>query len=95
MLYLRSWTDYLLGTERSLFRNVSVRNPIHNTNHFMVVGCLRSVLERDHARYIKGRWKMPVKPPTETTREDGIFETLQRTVPKPHEREKHKNAWIS
>ena len=58
----------------------------------MVVGCLRSALERVHARYIKGRRKMPLRPPTEPTREDGIFEALQRAVPKPHEREKHKNA---
>ena len=38
---------------------------------------------------------MPLRPPTEPTREDGIFEALRRAVPKPHEREKHKNAWIS
>ena len=61
----------------------------------MVVGCLLSALEREHACYIKGRRKMPLKPPTETTREDGIFEALRRAVPKLHEREKHKNAWIS
>ena len=48
---VRSRTDYLLGTDKSLFRNVSVRDPRHNTDHFMVVGCLRSVPERDHARY--------------------------------------------
>ena len=35
---MRSRTDYLLGTDRSLFRNVSVRDQQHNTNHFMVVG---------------------------------------------------------
>ena len=35
---VRSRTDYLLGTDRSLFRNVSVRDPLHNTDHFMVTG---------------------------------------------------------
>ena len=35
---VRSRTDYLLGTDRSLFRNVSIRDPQHNTDHFMVVG---------------------------------------------------------
>ena len=43
---VRSRTDYRLGTDRSLFRNVSVRDQQHNTNHFMVVGCLRSAPER-------------------------------------------------
>ena len=45
---VRSQTDYLLGSDRSLFRNVSVRYPQHNTNHFMMVGCLRSAPEREH-----------------------------------------------
>ena len=36
---VRSRTDYSLGTDRSLFRNVSVQDPRHNTDHFMVVGC--------------------------------------------------------
>ena len=44
---------------------------------------------------IMGRRKMPLRPPTEATREDGIFEALRRVTPKPYERDKHKNAWIS
>ena len=43
---VRSRTEYLLGTDRSLFRIVSVREPRHNTDRFMVVGCLRSAPER-------------------------------------------------
>ena len=38
---------------------------------------------------------MPMKPPTEATSEDELFGTQRRAVPKPHERDKHKNAWIS
>ena len=37
---IRSQTDYLLGTDRSLFRNVAVRDPRHNSDHYMVVGKL-------------------------------------------------------
>ena len=84
---VRSRTDYLLGTDRSLFRNVSVRDPRHNTDHFLVVGCLRSALELEHTRYIIGRRKMPLRPPTEPTREDGIFAALRRAVPKPPARQ--------
>ena len=87
-------TDYLLGTDRSLFRNVSVRDPRHNTDHFMVVGCLRSALEREHTRYIAGRRKSTLRPPTEPTREDGIFAALRRAVPKTYWRDRHKNEWI-
>ena len=46
---VRSRTDYILGIDRSLFWNVSVRDPRHNTNHFMVLGCLRST-PREGAR---------------------------------------------
>ena len=38
---------------------------------------------------------MPLKPPTEPTREDELFDALRRAVTKPHERDKHKNTWIS
>ena len=74
---------------------MSVRDPRNNTDHFMVVGCLFSAPEREHARYIMGRRKMPRRPTTEPTREDGIFAALRRAVPKPHARDRHKNAWIS
>ena len=92
---VRSRTDYLLGTDRNLFRNVSFRYPRHNTDHFMVVGCLRSAPEREHTQYITGRRKSPLRPPKEPTREDGIFADLRRAVPKPHRRDRHKNEWIS
>ena len=89
---VRSRTDYLLGTDRSLFRNVSVRDPRHNTDHFMVVGCLLSAPKQKHARYIMGRRKMPLRPLTKPAREDGIFAALRRAVPKPHARDRHTNA---
>ena len=92
---VRSRRDYILGTDRSLFRNVSVRDPRHNTDHFMVVGCLRRAPERENTRYIAVGKKSPLRPPTEPTREDGIFASLQRAVPKPHARERRKNEWIS
>ena len=38
---------------------------------------------------------MPLRPPIEPTREDGIFAALRRAVPKPHARDRQKNAWIS
>ena len=30
---VRSWTDYILGTDRRLFGNVFVQDPRHNSNH--------------------------------------------------------------
>ena len=39
---VRSWTEYILGTDRRLFVNVSVRDPRHNSDHYIVLGCLHS-----------------------------------------------------
>ena len=30
---VRSWTDYILGTDNFLFRNMSVWDPRHNSDH--------------------------------------------------------------
>ena len=45
---VRSRTDYILGTDRRLFGNVSVRDPRHNSNHYTVLGCLHSASMREH-----------------------------------------------
>ena len=92
---IRSRTDYLLGTDRSLFRNVAVRDPRHNSDHYMVVGQLQVGMAREHVRYIKGRRRLPLLPPKEPTREDKLFGGLRGVVPKPHKWEKHRNAWIA
>ena len=75
--------------------DVSVRDPRHNTVHYMVLGCLRSVPKREQAKYLSGRKKLPLRPPDKPTREDNIFAALRRAVPKPHARERRKNGWVS
>ena len=92
---IRSQTDYMLGTDRSLFRNVAVRDPRYNSDHYMVVGLLRGVRTREHIRYIAGRQRIPLTPPKQPMREDTLFGDLRRAMPKPHMREQHRNAWIS
>ena len=39
---VRSQTDYILGTDCCLFENFSVRDPRHESDHYMVLGCLHS-----------------------------------------------------
>ena len=38
---VRSWTDYTLGTDFRIFGNVSVWDPRHKSDHYMVMGCQR------------------------------------------------------
>ena len=92
---VRSRTDYILGTNRRIFGNFSVRDPRHNSDHYMVLGCLPSASLTEHKRYLRGRKKLPLKPPTEPTREDKVFAALRRSVPKARAREAKRNEWIS
>ena len=45
---VRSRTDYILETERCLFKNMSVLDSRHNLDHYLIIGCLRSTTVREH-----------------------------------------------
>ena len=61
----------------------------------MVLGCLSSAPLLATKRYLGGRKRWPVRPPTEPSRTDNLFAALRRAVPKPTPREARRNAWIS
>ena len=84
-----------LYSPKRLFKNVAVRDPRHNTDHYMVLGCLTSAPLLATKRYLGGRKRWPVRPPTEPSRTDTLFAALRRAVPKPAPREARQNAWIS
>ena len=92
---VRSRTGYILGTDRCLFRNVAVQDPPHNSDYYMVLGCLLSASLTEHKRYLGGRKWWPVRPPEKRTRADQLFAALRRAVPKVQPREARQNAWIS
>ena len=75
--------------------NVAIRDPRHNSDHYMVLGCLPSAPLLDTEWYLGGRKRWPVRPPTEPSRQDTLFATLRRAVPKTKPREARQNAWIS
>ena len=92
---MQSRTDYILGTDHRLSRNVSVRDPRHNSYHYMLLGCLPSASLTEHKIYLGGRKKFPLRPPTKPMREDDAFASLQRAVLKAKVREARRNEWIS
>ena len=89
-----SRTDYILGTYFRLFGNFSVRDPRHNSDHYMFLGCLHSASLRKHASYLGGRKRLPLHPTTALKRDDIIFASLQRAVPTPRAQEARKNVLI-
>ena len=48
MREVRSWTDYILDTDRCLFRNMSVLDSRNNLDHYLIFGYLRSTTVREH-----------------------------------------------
>ena len=80
---VRSWTDYILGTDHCLFMNVAVWYPNCNLEHYMVLGRLCRTLLRSHTEYIGRLMRLPLQHPTTLTREDGLFAALWRATPKP------------
>ena len=59
---VRFWTDYILGTDLRLFQNVSVWDLWHNSDHYMVLGCLHGAPQWYHFRYLGHRRKFPLRP---------------------------------
>ena len=92
---VRSRTDYILGADRRLFRNVAVQESWHNSDHYMVLGCIPSAPLTETKRYLVGRKRWPVRPPREPTRTDELFAALRRAVPRAQPRKARQNAWIS
>ena len=92
---VRSWPDYILGTDRRLFGNVAVRDPRHNSDHYMVLCCLPSASLKGHKRYLGGRKRWPVRPPSKPTRVDLLFAALRRDVLTAQPHKARGNAWIS
>ena len=66
MLYggkeVRSQTSYILGTYRPLLQNVVVRGVYHNTDHYLVLSCLRKSAPDAHSCYLREQTRFPIKP---------------------------------
>ena len=91
---VRSRTDYILGTDRRVFQNLAVRDPRHNTDHYIVLGCLPGAPLATTQQYQGGRRRWLVPPPAAPSRMDTLFASLRRAVPKTAPREARRNAWI-
>ena len=45
---VRYQTDYILETDRCIFRNMSVLDPRNNLDHYLILGYLLSTTLREH-----------------------------------------------
>ena len=92
---MRSRTDYILGTDSRLFQNVAGWDARHNTDHYLVLGCLHRAAPAAHSRYIGRRARFPIRPPSTPDRVDCMFAEPRQSIPRPPWQERHHQAWIS
>ena len=93
---MRSRIDYIFGYDRQIIQNVAVRDPRHNSNHFVLMGCLCGASPRKNLRYL-GRWmRLLLRLPGRQTRmwADKIFAKLRSAIPKPDKQAVRHNLWI-
>ena len=60
---VRSWTNYILGIYQRLLMNVALQDSRHNTDHYLVLGCLRGAPLAKHSHYLANKKRFPLKPP--------------------------------
>ena len=91
---MSSWTDYIMRSDRRVFRKVAARDPGHNYDHLMVMGCLCGDSPRDNLCYLGRRTRLPLRLSVcqTRTRADKIFAELRRAVPKLNKQAEHKNS---
>ena len=65
---MRSCTDYIVGYDCQIFRNVAIWYPRHNSDHFMVMGFLRGASPREQLRYARRRTCFLLQLPGRQTR---------------------------
>ena len=59
---VRSRMDSVLGKYRRLFRNIFVWDIWHNSDHYLVLGCLRSTTLMEHTQYFRRIMRIPLRP---------------------------------
>ena len=87
----------MLGSNHRIFHNVSVWDPRHNSDHFVVMRCLRGASPREHLCYLMQQTRLPLKLLGIQTRNqaDTLFAELRSAVPKTYKRVVCQNLRIA
>ena len=94
---VRSWTEYIIGTDCRLFQDVDVRYMRHHSDHYMVLSCLRADPAKELTVYLCKARRFPLRPLYSdlASDPDEIFSEIKTQIPKPHLRERVRQDWIS
>ena len=83
-----SHINYILGTDLHLFQNMAFQDAWHNTDHYLVLECLRRAAPAKHLRYLMNRKRFPLKPQKTLGGVYRLFAELRGDIPKPPRRER-------
>ena len=91
-----SWMDYILGAYCRLFQDVAVRDPRHNSDHYMVLGCLSEDPEKELMEYLLKACHFPFQTIhcNLASMPDKLFSDLNTQIPKIPLRERVSLAYI-
>ena len=77
-----------------MFLNVAVQDHRHNSNHYMVLGCLHGITLREYQLYFGLCMRLPLYLPKQLSREYSLFSSLRKVVPNTSARERAHASWI-
>ena len=86
---VRSRIDSIIGIERRRLQNVAVWDPRHNTDHYLVLGCLQCANLRENQWYLGKRRRLPLLPIRQLYRKETFFTSLWNLIPKTHQESTH------
>ena len=92
---VRSWTDYILGTDRCLLQNIAVRDAQHNTDHCLVLVFLCRAATTLQLRYLGKCTCFPVNLRSTLYGIDRLFAEIREAVTKPPWWERLRQEWTS
>ena len=78
-------------TDHRIFRNVSARDPMHNSYHYIILGGTHSATLREQSQYFGRHMWIPLRPPFTLSIEYQLFAELCKAMPKLKAREASNN----
>jgi hypothetical protein len=89
--------DYLLGTDRRTFTNVCLKEPRFDSDHYMILGKIRSAKLKKNGAYLRKRKRFSLRIPSARPLKsaESLFEYLQLSVEKQETETRRVASWIS
>jgi hypothetical protein len=96
--WIKSRCDYILGTDKRIFKKISVKEPRHfYSDHLMVVGVLTSRPIKENRRYLMG-WKkftLSLGKDGPKTKSDALFSDIKTFIIETTPRPRQWKTWIA